>query len=134
MGMNSTPVLRKMSLRRAIWRARMTAKSIRDNSELSGPERDATEWLRDMVKRELRGQPLGALAGVFAVEDGWQRQVLERDPQVVCARSAADVAEALESAEPVEVFASREAQLTVDHLRELCLSGTLQGKTLFVET
>ena len=129
----STPVLRRMSLRRAIWRARMTAKAIRDNTELSGPERHATELLRSSVKQQLRAQPLGTLDGVFAVDDEWRRQVLERDPQVVCARSAADLVEALEGEEVTEVFATREAQLTVERLRELCATG-LHGKTLFVES
>lgn len=130
----STPVLRKMSLRRAIWRARMTAKTIRDNAELSGPERHATDLLRASVKQQLKTHPLPTLEGVYTVDDEWRRQVLERDPQVVCARTVADVAEALQGEDVTEVFASREARLSVDQLRELCQAGTLQGKTLFVET
>lgn len=133
MGTNSTSGLRRLSLRRAIWRTRLAAKAMRDNSTLSGPERHATELLRASVRQQVKAAETSELPGIYQVADEWRMQVLEHDPQVVCARSEADVVDALESEEPVDILATRESQLTIERLRELC-TGRLSGKSIYLET
>ncbi len=131
---NSTIILRKMSLRRAIWRARMAAKAVRDQASLDQPELHATALLRSSVKQQLRSQPLdGFVSGVYGVDDEWRAAVLKRDPRVVQVDTADDLLHALEGDEPAEVFASREAQLTIERLREL-MPQRMQHKTVFVES
>lgn len=131
---NTTVLLRKMSLRRAIWRARMAAKAVRDHTSLDDPELHATALLRSSVKQQLRGHPLdGFVSGVYGVDDDWRSAVLRRDPRVVQVDSEADLALALEGDEPAEVLATREAHLTPDRLRALCPSRLLH-KTVFVES
>ena len=135
MGSDSTLGIRKMSLRRAIWRARMTAKAMHDSAALSGPERMATDMLRASVKQQLIDAQAdgGGDQHVLMVESDWHARVLERDPQVVCARSAADVAEVLDSEDEVDVLVTREAQLTLDHLRRLCPPAKIR-RHIFVES
>jgi hypothetical protein len=133
MGTHSGSGLRRLSLRRAIWRTRLAAKAIRDNSTLSGPERHATELLRASVRQQVKAAVTPDIPGVYAVADDWRTQVLEHDPQVVCARSEEDVLDALESEEPVDILATRESRLTVERLRELC-EGRLEGKSVYLET
>lgn len=131
---NSTIILRKMSLRRAIWRARMAAKAVRDQASLDQPELHATALLRSSVKQQLRSQPLdGFVSGVYGVDDEWRAAVLKRDPRVVQVDTADDLAHALEGDEPAEVLATRQARLTLDRLREL-MPARLLHKTVFVES
>lgn len=131
---NSTLLLRKMSLRRAIWRARMAAKTVRDQASLDAPERSATNLLRSSVKQQLRTQPLdGFVSGVYEVEDEWRLAVLKRDPHVVQVDNVSDLLLALEGDEPAEVLATRETHLTRDDLRDL-VPAHLLHKTVFVES
>lgn len=131
---NSTIMLRKMSLRRALWQARMVAKTVRDQTGLDGPERQATRLLRNSVKQQLRDQPLdGFISGVYGVDDEWRLAVLKRDPEVVEVGSIAGLAEALEGDAPAEVLATRASELTHERLREL-MPRRLLHKTVFVES
>ncbi len=133
MSTHSTSGLRKLSLRRAIWRTRLAAKAIRDNSTLSGPERHATELLRASVRQQVKAVPMPDLPGFYEVADEWRSQVLEHDPHVVCARSEADVLDALGSEEPLDILATRESRLTIERLRQLC-DGRVAGKSVYLET
>lgn len=129
---SGTIMLRKMSLRRAIWRARMAARSMCDQVALEAPERQATCLLRDSVKQQLRTAPLdGFTSGVYGVDEEWRLAVLRRDPQVLEVRTADDLAHALEGDEPVEVLATREAQSELSRLRDLA-PGPRFNKTVFV--
>jgi len=131
---SSTIMLRKMSLRRALWRARMAARTVCDQAVLDAPERQATNLLRNTVKQQLRDTPLdGFISGVYSVEDDWQADVLRRDPKVVQVGNEADLTLALEGDVPAEVLATREAQLTLDRLRQL-VPPRLLHKTVFVES
>lgn len=131
---SGTILLRKMSLRRALWQARMVAKAVRDQASLGDPERQATCLLRNSVKQQLRDQPLdGFISGVYGVDDEWRLAVLRRDPDVVEVVSPAGLAEALEGDAPVEVLALRASGLTPDRLRQL-MPRRLMHKTVFVES
>ena len=134
MSASGTILLRKMSLRRAIWRARMAAKAVRDQTSLDGPERHATDLLRSSVKQQLRSYPLdGFVSGVYGVDDEWRAAVLKRDPKVVQVDSEEDLALALEGDDPAEVLATRSAHLTIERLRQLMPQHMLH-KTVFVES
>lgn len=129
-----TSALSKMSLRRALWRARMTAKALHDHTRFDEPERHATAFLRERVRESLQATPLDEIDGcpVYAVASGWQSDVLKQDPRVLCADNHRTLTGFLETPEPLEVLALRQSSLTVERLKALCPSG-MRDKTLFLE-
>lgn len=126
--------LRKMSLRRALWQARMTAKAFHDYTRLEEPERTATAFLRARVRESLQTSPLDEIEGcpVYAVESGWQSDVLKQDPRVICADNHRTLTNLLETPDRLEVLALRKTSLTLERLKTLCPDG-MQDKTLFIE-
>ena len=132
--MNSTTILRKMSLRRAIWRARMAAKALRDHTELKPAEKHATELLRVSVRQQAQARPLEGFGdGFYAVQSEWRSQVLKRDPQVLCARSMIELQAAIKSDDNCDVLATREVGLSSENLRDLDLTECI-GRSIFVES
>ncbi len=125
--------LRKLSLRRALWRTRLAAKALYDDTTLSGDERHATELLRASVKQQIKASPMPDLPGFFTVSDEWRAQVLQRDPGIISAHTAQEVREALLSEESADILATRRARLKADELRRL---STVRppGRTVFVES
>lgn len=130
----TTTALRQASLRRALWRARLTAKAFADQALLTDSERHATALLRSAVRQQL--QPdlsfgRGACE-VFRVENGWQAEVLRRDPEVFYVSTLDELTAMLISPEPMKVFVSRQAFEDMDELQTLpCDRATF--KTVFVD-
>lgn len=126
--------LQKKSLRRALWQARMTARAFYDYTRLDEPERTATAFLRARVRESLQAAPLDEIEGcpVYAVESGWQSDVLKQDPRVICADNHRALTDLLETPDRLEVLALRTTSLTLERLKALCPNG-MQDKTLFIE-
>lgn len=130
---DSATVFRKMSLRRALWRARMAAKAIKDQTQLPPAERHATALLRSSVKQQLKSQPVdGFISGLYAVEDEWRAQVLRRDPQVLSVASGEELRDALADDAAGDVLVRRESGLSAHDLERLFPEGWTR-KTVFVE-
>jgi hypothetical protein len=120
----------KLSLRRALWQARMAARTVCEQALLACPEREATRLLRNTVKQQLRDQPLdGFISGVCRIESDWQREVLRRDPQVIQVDNPAELACALAC-----TCGDRDVLASYDLLQPVRESGFLNADRLRLKT
>jgi len=136
--MPETMGLRKMSLRRSLWRARLATKALGDATHLSESEIHATALLRAAIKQHLTHEPEAGdgVCEVYHVETPWQAEVLKNDPDIFYASTVRELAAMLAEPQTLKVLASREAYAEFDRLKALCRreqGDETEFKTVFVD-
>ncbi len=125
--------LRKKSLRRALWQARLTPSEnhIRFIPEI---ERDATTFLRTSARSSLQAErPMGRIGAcpVYETPADWRRDVLRSDPSVAHASTEDELILLLEKNVALEILAAAHVPLSLVRLG--ARYPHISGKTVYVE-
>jgi len=134
MSPESITVLRRLSLRKALWQARMAARTLVERVESAAPERRATAMLRSSIRAEIQDQPAYYFGEctVYPLATPLQAEVLQRDPEVVRVASVDDLLEMLAEPGARELLAGRDLATDLEGLRRICQE-SVEAKRVYLE-